>query len=123
MLSLPVALAMILLLAPLGLMAFAAFSASEPRVALGVIATGATRVTDEMFLVAAKALANLVTEADLEKGLIYPPLTRIREVSAVIATAVAEVAYERGLARRPRPDDLLEMVEAEMYEPTYPTYA
>jgi len=94
-----------------------------PGAGLGIVASQTRLVTDEMFLEAAKALADLVTEADLEKGLIYPPLTRIREVSAVIAAAVAEVAYERGLARRPKPDDLLATIKAEMYDPAYPSYA
>ncbi|MBN2055803.1 NAD-dependent malic enzyme [bacterium] len=94
-----------------------------PGVGLGVIACGATRVTDEMFFEAAKALAGEVKESDLEMGCIFPPLTKIREVSAVIAAAVARVAYERGLATVPEPDDLLEFMRAEQYEPRYETYA
>jgi malate dehydrogenase (oxaloacetate-decarboxylating)(NADP+) len=93
-----------------------------PGVGLGVIATEASRVTDEMFFEAAKALAHEVSEDDLAKGRIYPSLSRIREVSAVIASAVGEVAYRSGLARRPRPDDLLSYVRSVMYEPTYESY-
>ncbi len=65
-----------------------------PGVGLGVIACGARQVTDEMFLAAAKTLAHEVSADDLEQGSVYPPLTRIREVSAAIAAAVAEVAYQ-----------------------------
>ena len=77
-----------------------------PGVGLGAIACGARLMTDEMFFVAAKALAHQVSESDLKRGLIYPPLTAIRRVSAAIAVAVAEVAYQRGLVTQPRPDDL-----------------
>ncbi|HSJ52395.1 MAG TPA: NAD-dependent malic enzyme [Anaerolineae bacterium] len=93
-----------------------------PGVGLGVIACGARLVTDEMFFAAARALADEVSAQDLEHGLVYPPLAEIRQVSAAIALAVAEVAYERGLATRPRPDDLLAQVEAQMYVPHYESY-
>jgi malate dehydrogenase (oxaloacetate-decarboxylating)(NADP+) len=93
-----------------------------PGVGLGAIACGARRVTDEMFFAAARALAQQVEEADLAQGLIYPPLNEIRAVSAAIAAAVAEVAYRRGLATQPKPDDLLAHIEAQMYVPLYRTY-
>ena len=93
-----------------------------PGVGLGAIACGARHVTDEMFLAAAKALAHEVSADDLEKGMVYPPLTRIREVSAVIAATVAEVAYQRDLATKPRPDDLLAFIKSLMYEPRYQSY-
>jgi malate dehydrogenase (oxaloacetate-decarboxylating)(NADP+) len=94
-----------------------------PGVGLGVIASGATYVTDEMFLVAAKTLAQHVSYADLAQGRVYPPLPKIREVSAAIATAVAEVAYQQGLARHPRPDDLASHVREAMYYPQYQRFA
>jgi malate dehydrogenase (oxaloacetate-decarboxylating)(NADP+) len=90
-----------------------------PGVGLGVIVSGARRVTDEMFFEAAKALADLVTESDLAIGRIYPSLTRIRAVSAHIAERVAEVAYRSGLASAPRPDDLAGHVRSMMFEPDY----
>ena len=93
-----------------------------PGVGLGTIACEASFVTDEMFFVAAKALANEVSEGDLEQGRIYPPLTKIREVSAIIATAVAEVAYKQGIARKPKPDDLHAFIKSQMYEPKYQRY-
>ncbi len=71
-----------------------------PGVGLGAIACGAKRVVDEMFLAAADALAATVTQADLDQGSLYPPLANVREVSARIAVAVAEVAYSTGLAGR-----------------------
>jgi len=93
-----------------------------PGVALGVIACRARTVTDEMFLVAARALANAVSEDELAEGRLYPPLARIRDISALIATAVAELAYERGLARRERPADLAGFVRHQMYQPAYQSY-
>ena len=56
------------------------------------------------------------------KGSVYPPLARIREVSATIAAAVAEVAYQRGLATKPRPEDLAAHIKSLMYEPKYQSY-
>ncbi len=94
-----------------------------PGVGLGVIAAGATRVTDEMFYIAARTLAAEVSESDLEIGRIYPPLRHIRDVSAKIAAAVAEVAFERGLATEDRPDDMEAFIRAHMFEPDYPSYA
>lgn len=93
-----------------------------PGVGLSVVACGAKHVTDEMFMAAAKALATTVTEADLAKGRIYPSLKRIREVSGVLATAVAEVAYAQGLATRPRPADMLAYMQSQMYQPVYQAY-
>jgi malate dehydrogenase (oxaloacetate-decarboxylating)(NADP+) len=90
-----------------------------PGVGLGAIASGARLVTDEMFMVAAHALAHLVSEADLEQGSLYPALPRIREVSAHIAEAVAEVAYKRGLATAHRPNDLMAYIQSQMYDPHY----
>ena len=90
-----------------------------PGVGLGVIVAESSRVTEEMFAVAAKTLATMVTEEDLAMGRIYPSLSRIREVSREIAIAVAEVAYTRGLARRSRPRNLPRAVTEAMYEPVY----
>ncbi len=90
-----------------------------PGVGLGVVATRARHVTDEMFMAAARTLATLVTEDDLALGRVYPSLQRIREVSAAIGTAVAEIAYKRGLARIERPNDLPIYIEGQICDPTY----
>ena len=90
-----------------------------PGVGLGAIASKARRITDEMFMVAARTLAQLVTDADLEQGSLYPALPRIREVSAHIATAIAETAYKRGLAGKPKPQDVAADVRAQMFDPHY----
>jgi malate dehydrogenase (oxaloacetate-decarboxylating)(NADP+) len=93
-----------------------------PGVGLGVVASEARHVTDQMFAAAARTLASLVLPADLEMGRIYPSLRRIREVSARIGAAVAEVAFTAGLARVERPADLLKLVEASMWTPRYRSF-
>ena len=90
-----------------------------PGVGLGAIASGTRLVTDEMFMAAARALAQLVSESDIEQGSLYPALPRIREVSAHIAAAVAGVAYERGLATGQPPNDLVGYIQLQMYDPHY----
>jgi len=94
-----------------------------PGVGLGVVAVRSSRVTDEMFMAAARMLATCVSDADLVQGSLYPPLRGVREVSAKIAAAVAEVAFKRGLAEIERPGDLVAFMRSQMYDPTYPVYA
>ncbi len=93
-----------------------------PGVGLGIVAYGITRVTDEMFLAAAKALAEQVSADDVAHGSMYPPLEQIRDVSVAIAAAVADVAYHQGLATQPQPDDHLSHIRSHMYEPVYRSY-
>jgi malate dehydrogenase (oxaloacetate-decarboxylating)(NADP+) len=94
-----------------------------PGVGLGVVAVRSTRVTDEMFMAAARTLAEHTSDADLAQGSLYPPLSRVREVSAHIAAAVAEVAYRDDLATLERPGDLVEFMRSQMYDPHYVDYA
>ena len=94
-----------------------------PGMGLGVISCRARRVTDAMFLAAARTLADTVSDADLKEGRVFPPLDRIREISASIAVAVARLAYDAGLASVPEPADLRVFIEAARYRPDYETYA
>ena len=93
-----------------------------PGVGLGVIASRSRVVTDEMFLAAAHSLASQVSDADLELGRVYPKLSRIRHVSAQIATDVATMAYDRGYTDRAKPEDVLADIHEHMYHPVYPHY-
>jgi malate dehydrogenase (oxaloacetate-decarboxylating)(NADP+) len=93
-----------------------------PGIGLGAIVSRARHVTDEMFLAAAHALAEQVSESDLAQGSLYPALPRIRDVSARIATAVAEAAYRSGLAGSARPADLEAHMRSRMFEPQYESY-
>jgi malate dehydrogenase (oxaloacetate-decarboxylating)(NADP+) len=90
-----------------------------PGLGLALVLVGATRVTDAMFLAAARTLAACTTEADLAQGSLYPPLAGVREVSARIAVAVAELAFRDGLAQIDYPEDLAALVHREMYDPRY----
>jgi malate dehydrogenase (oxaloacetate-decarboxylating)(NADP+) len=93
-----------------------------PGIALGIIASGSRLVVDEMFLLAAHAVAAGISNEDAREESIYPPLNRIREVSLDVACATAEIAYRCGLASRPKPADLRSAIRAQMYEPKYPSY-
>ena len=90
-----------------------------PGIGLGAIACQAKHIDDAMFLAAADALAQQVSQANLDAGTLYPPLSDIREVSLSIAVAVAEKAYETGLAQLKRPADLKAHIESLMYQPNY----
>jgi malate dehydrogenase (oxaloacetate-decarboxylating)(NADP+) len=90
-----------------------------PAMGMAVFATEATRVTEEMFIVAAQAVAEQVTEENLSMGLIYPPQSRILEASLHVAERIAACILEKGLARVPRPDDVGALVRARAYRPVY----
>ena len=68
-------------------------------------------------------LYEVITDHDLERGRIYPALSRIREVSAKIAYEVASLAYARGYADAAEPDNLMDEIRKYMYQPIYPHYA
>ena len=93
-----------------------------PGVGLGIVASGATRVTDEMFLVAAHALADMMEYKNFEKGALYPALAEIRNVSKRIALAVALEVYNSDLASQPRPENLEQHIKEIMYSPHYESY-
>ncbi|GAA0141265.1 cytosolic NADP-malic enzyme-like protein [Lithospermum erythrorhizon] len=94
-----------------------------PGLGLGLIISGAIRVHDDMLLAASEALASQVSQENLDNGLIYPPFTNIRKISAHIAARVAAKAYELGLATRlPQPENLVAYAESCMYSPSYRSY-
>jgi malate dehydrogenase (oxaloacetate-decarboxylating)(NADP+) len=90
-----------------------------PAMGMAVFGTEAVRVTGEMFIVAAKAVAEQVTEESLATGLIYPPQSRIFEASLHVAQRIAEYIFDNGLARVPRPDDIEAHIRACAYHPEY----
>jgi malate dehydrogenase (oxaloacetate-decarboxylating)(NADP+) len=90
-----------------------------PGVGLGLLLSGARRVTERMFLAAAQALAAQVSAADLEAGRIFPPTGRMREVALEVGVAVARTVYDEDLAGKPRPADLRTAARAAMYRPEY----
>ncbi|PPD98038.1 hypothetical protein GOBAR_DD04977 [Gossypium barbadense] len=94
-----------------------------PGFGLGLVISGAIRVHDDMLLAASEALAKQVSDENYNKGLIYPPFSNIRKISANIAANVAAKAYELGVATRlPRPANLVKYAESCMYSPVYRSY-
>jgi len=92
-----------------------------PAMGMAVLATEAKRVTEEMFIIAAKAVAEQVTDAHLDIGLIYPPTTDILNASLHTAEKIAEYIFDNGLARIPRPSDIGAHIRAMSYKPGYAT--
>ena len=90
-----------------------------PAMGMAVFATEATRITDEMFIVAARAVAEQVTEANLATGLIYPPQSRIFAASLHVATRVAGHIFDKNLARVERPKDIAALIHSRAYRPVY----
>ncbi|KAF4521631.1 hypothetical protein B566_EDAN006673 [Ephemera danica] len=91
-----------------------------PGIALGVICTGMHHISEDVFLLAAQALSEVVTEKELEIGSLYPPLNTIRECSIKIAVRIAEYAYQNGLASTyPEPKDKKAFVMSSMYDFNY----
>jgi malate dehydrogenase (oxaloacetate-decarboxylating)(NADP+) len=93
-----------------------------PAVGMAVLATEATRVTEEMFLVAAKSLASQLTEQQIKQGMLFPPQSNIIDISVKIAAAVAEIIFNRGLARIERPKNdshIILLIKEKCYHPFY----
>ena len=90
-----------------------------PAIGMAVYATEATRVPDEAFIAAARGVAEQVTSADLEVGLIYPPQSAILETELRAAERAAEAIFALGLARVPRPTDLRSYIAEKAYRPEY----
>jgi malate dehydrogenase (oxaloacetate-decarboxylating)(NADP+) len=90
-----------------------------PAMGMAVFATEATRVTEHMFIVAAQAVAEQVTEENLAMGQIYPPQSRILEASLHVAERIAAYIFDHGLARVRRPDDVGALIRARVYRPVY----
>ncbi len=91
-----------------------------PGVGLGAIVAKATRVTDSMFAAAADALAHQITEPELERGMLYPPLANLRTITRAIAAAVIRAAIDDGVARAEIGDDILGALDREIWNLDYP---
>jgi malate dehydrogenase (oxaloacetate-decarboxylating)(NADP+) len=92
-----------------------------PAMGMAVFATESTRVTEDMFIVAARAVAEQVTDQTLATGLIYPPQSQILKASLNVATRVAEYIFDNNLHRVSRPDDIGALIRNRAYRPVYPT--
>jgi malate dehydrogenase (oxaloacetate-decarboxylating)(NADP+) len=90
-----------------------------PAMGMAVYATEAKRVTDEMFIVAANAVAEQVGQDSLDVGLIYPPQSKILTASLHVAARIAEYIFDHGLARIARPEDISHLIGDKAYVPAY----
>jgi len=90
-----------------------------PGVGLGISAANVHRVSDKMFLEAARTLASKVTDDDLNESAVYPELSRIRECSLAVACATVKQAVKEGYADEEILEDLEETLHQAMWEPKY----
>ena len=90
-----------------------------PAMGMAVLATESTRVTQAMFIVAAKAVAEQVTQASLDSGLIYPPQSQILDASLRTAAKIAAYIFDQGLARVAKPADIDAHIRGMAYKPMY----
>ncbi|MGR5145240.1 NAD-dependent malic enzyme [Photobacterium alginatilyticum] len=93
-----------------------------PGIGLGVLASGASRVTDEMLMESSRALAECSPLAQNGQGALLPPLEAIQQVSRHIALAVAKKAVEQNKAPKRSDEQLLEKIDATFWEPEYLKY-
>ncbi len=91
-----------------------------PAVGLGVVASGAKRVTDGMMLAAARALGEHSPARENPSGSLLPAVRDIRTVALAIATAVGLEAQRAGVAPKTSPEDLHDRVAAGQWTPEYP---
>ena len=91
-----------------------------PGVGLGVIAVGAKRVTDAMFIAAARALSAFSPARQDPTASLYPSLTQVRDVSRAVAQAVAAEAARSGLAAPLSAEEQTARINATMWTPAYP---
>ena len=90
-----------------------------PAVGMAIYATNAKRVTDEMFIEAAHAVADQVTPEQLKLGMLFPPQSNILEVEVQTAARVAKLVFDAGLARVDRPANMEAFIRQHLYKPEY----
>jgi malate dehydrogenase (oxaloacetate-decarboxylating)(NADP+) len=94
-----------------------------PAVGMAIYATRAKRVTDAMFIEAARAVADQVTDAQRVQGLLYPLQANILETEIKTAARVAKLVFASGLAQVDKPADEEAFIRAHVYKPQYKTFA
>jgi malate dehydrogenase (oxaloacetate-decarboxylating)(NADP+) len=90
-----------------------------PAIGMAVFATQASRVTDEMFIEAARAVADQVPADLLSQGSLYPPQSNILETEIQTAARIAKLVFDSGLARVKRPSDMVAFIREQVYRPEY----
>ena len=94
-----------------------------PAVGMAIFVTQAKRVSDEMFIEAAQAVADQVPPDLLKQGLLYPLQSNILEVEIQTAARVAKLVFDSGLARVGRPADMVAFIRRHVYKPEYKNLA
>jgi len=90
-----------------------------PAVSLAIFVTRPKRISDQIFIAAARAVADQVTPEQLKLGMLYPPQSDILKVEVEAAVRIAEFIFDNGLATVERPADIRTWVEGQLYRPTY----
>ncbi len=90
-----------------------------PAVGMAIYATNAKRVTDEMFIEAAHAVADQVNTEQLKLRMLFPPQSNILEVEIQTAARVAKLVFDERLARVDRPADMVAFIRQHVYKPEY----
>jgi malate dehydrogenase (oxaloacetate-decarboxylating)(NADP+) len=90
-----------------------------PAVGMAIFATQASRVTDEMFIEAARAVADQVPPDLLKQGLLYPRQSNILETEIQTAARVAKLVFDSGLARVDHPKDMVAFIRQHVYKAEY----
>ena len=94
-----------------------------PGVGLGVIASRARRITDGMFVAAARELARWSPAQRNPVDALYPGLEAVRDVARAVAIAVGDEAQRANVAPKTAREELVGRIDATMWEPRYPHYA
>ncbi|MHA3082842.1 NAD-dependent malic enzyme [Acinetobacter sp. ANC 5383] len=93
-----------------------------PGIGLGVIAAGATRVTDSMLMASSNALADCSPMLQDPNADLLPEIDEIQKVSHVIAFKVAKAAMDAGVAPVISDELLIENIEKNFWKPEYRQY-
>jgi malate dehydrogenase (oxaloacetate-decarboxylating)(NADP+) len=94
-----------------------------PAIGMAVFATQAARVTDEMFIEGALAVADQVPSELLNQGLLFPLQSNILETEIQTAARIAKLVFDSGLARVDRPADMVAFIRRHVYKPGYASAA
>lgn len=90
-----------------------------PGIGLGCMVGEVSEVVDELFLAAARAMADCVTPGRLAEGALYPDQSMLREVSRRVACAIVNVARDLRIGRSIPAEQVASAVEAAMWQPGY----
>ena len=88
---------------------------------MAIYATNAKRVTDEMFIEAAHAVADQVTPEQLNLGMLFPSQSNMLEVELRTAARASKLVFDSDLARVDRSADIEALIRRRVYKPEYKT--